>query len=204
MAAEHAQDIIARARSLTSTADAIALYRDWAATYDRDVFERAGVFGSRRVADLLVEHVVDRRTAVVDLGCGTGAVGVRLREHGFNVVDGFDISTEMMDVAAAKGIYRNLRVVDLKQPLPPTLPLAYGAVVSAGTFTTGHVGSEVVPMIAALLAPGGVLACAVGQPVWPAFEAALGPAGLPVLRGELEAIRPGGGPETVMVVARRR
>jgi len=193
---------IARARALTSTREAVALYREWAATYDRDVFERAGITGSRRVADLLAEHVAERDVSVVDLGCGTGAVAARLREHGFARVDGFDVSPEMLEVAAGKGLYRSLRIVDLKRPLPPDVPLGYGAVVSAGTFTHGHVGSEAVPVVAALLARGGVLACGVAGPLWPPFEAALAAAGFAVLRSVLEPIRAGGSPETFMVVAR--
>jgi predicted TPR repeat methyltransferase len=195
--------LLARARALRTTQEAIALYRDWAATYDRDVFERAGVIGSGRIADLLAEHVPDRATTVVDLGCGTGAVAARLREHGFAAIDGFDISPEMLAVADGKALYRTLRVVDLKKPLPPETPAGYGAAVSAGTFIAGHVGAEVVPAIARLLAKGGALACVVGAPLWPSFEAALTTERFDILRAALEPIRAGGAPEAFMVLARR-
>jgi predicted TPR repeat methyltransferase len=194
--------LIKRARALTSPAEAVALYRDWAATYDRDVFERARVTGSRRVADLLAAHVADRATAVVDIGCGTGAVGEGLRHHGFATVDGIDISPAMLEVAAAKGLYRSLHVVDLTRPYSPAT--RYGAAVSAGTFTCGHVGADVVPTLAALLEPGGVLACAIGQPLWPAFERALEGADFTIVEAALEAIRPAAPPESMMLVARRR
>ncbi|MEJ7801630.1 MAG: hypothetical protein WKF60_13995 [Ilumatobacter sp.] len=69
---DDAPHALARARRLTSTAEATALYDDWAARYDHDVFEVLGVTGSSRVADLLTERVGDRSLEVVDLGCGTG------------------------------------------------------------------------------------------------------------------------------------
>jgi len=199
---DEAAALIKRARALTSPAEAVALYRDWAPTYDRDVFERVGVNGSRRVADRLATHVADRATAVVDLGCGTGAVGEGLRHHGYTAVDGVDISPAMLEVAAAKGLYRSLCVVDLSRPY--TAEARYGAAVSASTFTSGYVGAAVVPTLAALLTPGGVLACAIGQLLWPAFEPALDPNGFTIVQSALEAIRPGGPLETVMLVARRR
>lgn len=199
---DDAAAMIRRARALASTDEAVALYRDWAPTYDRDVFERARVTGSARVADLLAAHLADRATVIVDLGCGTGAVGARLAEHGFGAIDGLDVSPAMLEVARAKALYRALHVVDLKRPLPAATPRGYGAAVSAGTFTSGHVGAEAVPAIAGLLAPGGVLACAVGGPLWPAFEPALLNAGFAILRQALEPIRAGGPPETVMLVAR--
>lgn len=46
-------DPIARARSLTSVQENEELYREWAATYDRDVFDTLGFKGSHRIADLL-------------------------------------------------------------------------------------------------------------------------------------------------------
>ena len=61
------------------------MYRDWAVHYDLDVFGTLGFTGTDRIVDLLAEHVPDRESAVLDLGCGTGAAGVRLRAHGFTV-----------------------------------------------------------------------------------------------------------------------
>jgi predicted TPR repeat methyltransferase len=71
-------DPIAKARSLASVEESAALYREWAATYDRDVFDTLGFTGSDRIADLLASYMTTRSTELIDLGCGTGAVGVRL------------------------------------------------------------------------------------------------------------------------------
>ena len=104
---------IARARSITSAGEAAAVYRDWAASYDDDVFGRLGFTGSARIAELLVAHLPDRSAPVLDLGCGTGAVGVRLAELGVTTIDGVDLSPEMLAIAEQTGAYRTLSVADL-------------------------------------------------------------------------------------------
>lgn len=183
-------DPLAAARRLSSTADAIDLYARWAERYDHDVFDRMRVIGSRRIADLLAEHLPDRTTPVVDLGCGTGAVGVRLAEHGFTRLTGLDLSHEMLTVAGRTGAYEELVIADLNGP--PTISGGFGGCVSAGTFTTGHVLAGAVPHLLALLRPGATLAWVVAPPVWPAFEDGLEAAGVAIRSCEQEPIRAGG------------
>ncbi len=195
-----------QARALTSPAEAVVLYREWAQQYDHDVFATAGFTGSSRIADLLVEHMqrhgVAANTPILDLGCGTGAVGVRLHEHGCTVIDGLDISSEMLAIATSKQVYRNLSVADLTQPVASGE--RYRACVSAGTFTSGHVGPSSVEHLAALLVDDAVVAWVVATTVWPSFEEAFVGAGLTLLGREVEPIRRGGAPEAVMALAIKR
>ena len=74
---------VARARAARSAGETVAAYREWAARYDDDVFGALGFTGSARIADLLASHLDERDGAVLDLGCGTGAVGVRLQRPRF-------------------------------------------------------------------------------------------------------------------------
>jgi predicted TPR repeat methyltransferase len=194
-------DPISRARSLADPDAARDLYDDWAATYDHDVFAALGFTGSDRIAELLAEHLPGRDRPVLDLGCGTGAVGVRLAELGFTTIDGVDLSPEMVALAATKGVYRELTVLDLTATVLD-LPAGRAALVSAGTFTTGHVGPEVVPRVLDLLAPGGAVAWVIGASVWPAFAPVLKRLPLKVLHSDLEPIRRDGDAEGVMYVAR--
>ncbi|MBI5088647.1 MAG: class I SAM-dependent methyltransferase [Actinobacteria bacterium] len=196
-----ASDRVARARSLRSATEAVDLYRDWADEYDHDVFDVLGFTGTARVADLLAVHMPDRTAPVVDLGCGTGGAGARLAEHGFAVVDGVDISPEMLEVASRRGVYRHLSVADLNQPLQ--VAGAYAGSVSAGTFTGGHVGADAVAGIATVLAPGAVVAWVVAEPLWPAFHDAMRDCGFDVRQADLEPVRRDGPPEARMVVAAR-
>src|SRR3954462_2181023 len=124
-------DRIARARSLYSVEDEAKLYEIWASTYDDDVFGESGFTGSMRIAELLATFLPDPDSAVIDLGCGTGAVGRRLAQLGVTTVDGVDLSPEMLAVAARTGVYRSLTVADLNA-IPGDLNASYAASVSAG------------------------------------------------------------------------
>jgi SAM-dependent methyltransferase len=194
-------DPVRRARSLSTAEQAAALYAEWAPTYDDDVFGKLGFTGSARIAELLASVLTDPTLPVIDLGCGTGAVGRRLAQLGVAVVDGVDLSPEMLVVAAESGAYRRLMVADLNalEDLPSAL---YGASVSAGTFTTGHVGPEVVPRLLELLRPEGIVAWVIATAVWPRFEPVLATSELDILHQSIEAIRHDGPPEAVMFVAR--
>jgi SAM-dependent methyltransferase len=196
-------DSVARARSLSGVDEAARFYGEWAASYDDDVFGRLGVIGSARIAELLAGVLVDRRQPVVDLGCGTGAVGARLAELGVTTVDGVDVSPEMLAVAASTGAYRRVTVADLNDP-PTELDRSYAAAISAGTFTSGHVGPAAVPRLLGLLRPGGVIAWVIGSTVWHGFQPVLATNEFDVLHHALEPIRRDGPPEAVMFVARLR
>jgi predicted TPR repeat methyltransferase len=194
-------DPVARARSLSSVQEAAALYAEWASTYDDDVFGELGFTGSARIAELLASVLPDPSEPVLDLGCGTGAVGRRLGQLGVTTVDGVDLSPEMIAVASRTGAYRHLVVGDLNA-LPNRLDAPYAASVSAGTFTTGHVGPGAVPRLLELLRPRGLVAWVIGATVWRRFEPVLASTELDVLHQALEPIRRDAPPEAVMFVAR--
>ncbi|MGN6585224.1 MAG: methyltransferase domain-containing protein [Rhizobiaceae bacterium] len=68
---------------------------------------------------------------VADLGCGTGLMGERLRDR-TALLEGFDISAEMLKRAEAKGIYDRLEKADLNDFLPEGG--AYDLVTAADVF----------------------------------------------------------------------
>jgi trans-aconitate methyltransferase len=194
-------DPVRRARSISNPEQAAALYAEWAPTYDADVFGDLGFTGSARIAELLVDFLPDPTQPVIDLGCGTGAVGRRLAQLGVTTIDGVDLSPEMLAIAARSGAYRRLAVADLNalddQPYG-----SYAASASAGTFTTGHVGAEVVPRLLELLRPEAIVAWVIADAVWPPFARVLAASPLAVLHQAAEPIRRDGPPEAVMFVAR--
>jgi len=96
-------DPLERARSISTAEEATQLYAEWAATYDEDVFGALGVIGSARIAELLVGALTDPAQPVVDLGCGTGAVGQRLTQLGVTTIDGIDLSPEISPSPRAPG-----------------------------------------------------------------------------------------------------
>ena len=169
---ERSRTQVERARALASPAEAKALYRDWASVYDADVYDTLKVTGTARIAALLASHLTDRSASIVDLGCGTGAAGAELKRAGFAHIDGIDLSPEMLSVARSKAIYRHLFAADLLAPLA-IADNAYDAAISAGTFTTGHVGASAMPEIVRIVRPQGLIACVIAQSFWQAggFEA---------------------------------
>ncbi|TVQ52979.1 MAG: class I SAM-dependent methyltransferase [Rhodobacteraceae bacterium] len=148
------------------------LYADWAATYD-DAFAAAYDYVYPAQVAALYAGRADRAAPVLDVGAGTGLVGRALRQHGVETVDGLDLSPEMLAVARARGGYRDLIEADLLKPLP--FPDgAWGGIVSAGTFTLGHLGPSPLGELARVAAPGALLVIGVNARHYRAdgFEAA--------------------------------
>lgn len=145
-----------RAYSIEGPDGARDLYRDWASSYDKDFGAAYGFVMPREVARIFLAES-EGHTPILDVGAGTGLVATHL---GGAAVDGLDISPEMLEVARAKGLYRNLIEADLTGPLP--LPDdAYGGVISSGTFTHGHVGPGCLPELLRVAKPGALFACTV-------------------------------------------
>ena len=149
-------------------------YAEWSSSYDDHMVGELGYISPDRIARMLADHLDDVSIPVLDIGCGTGLTSVYLAEQGFRAIDGIDITPEMLERAKARGIYRNLIRADLTQPLDLD-DGSYGAAVSSGTFTCGHVGPEPLPEIVRVLRPGGLMAITIHQDLWEAkgFKALL-------------------------------
>jgi predicted TPR repeat methyltransferase len=155
-----------------STEDVARRYDDWADTYEA---EMASV-GYRHPAiclALLARHLPRGATPVLDAGAGTGLVGQWLEILGYPGPEALDISAGMLEIAARKAVYATLHRGALGEDLP--FPNGcYAGVVSAGVFTTGHVGAEALPELLRVTRPGGVLVLTVKETIWTGgFEYAL-------------------------------
>lgn len=175
------------AYALRTPADNRRFYAGWAASYDADFASRMAYRTPQLVAQAFV--VTGGEGPVLDVGAGTGLVGVALAAEGVAPVDGIDLSPEMLALARGKGCYRHLVQADLTQPLPP-LHGPFAGLVSAGTFTHGHLGPAALAPLLDMLRPGAVLAFTVHEGVWEVmgFPAALSALPLSGLRTVREAI----------------
>ena len=143
---------VTAAYALRTPEDSVRLYRDWAGTYEDGFAAEQDYVYPQRLAEFYAAEA-DPGEPVLDVGAGTGLVGRALRTLGVETVDGLDISPDMLEVARARGGYRALIEADVTRPLS-IADGAYGGLVSAGTFTHGHVGPDPLPELLRTVAEG--------------------------------------------------
>src|SRR5262249_34320763 len=84
-------------------------YAEWVRTYEQIVQDEMDL------------HLLDRLKTidwsglclVLDLACGTGRIGQWLKRRCAALIDGIDITPEMLEVARGKDVYRTLHVADV-------------------------------------------------------------------------------------------
>jgi predicted TPR repeat methyltransferase len=170
-----AHRLLARAYALQDARQSLALYRDWATTYDRTMLGGLGYVSPLRTARMLAAVLPLRQARVLDVGCGTGLAAIELAKRQWLRLDGLDVSPQMLDVAQKRGVYERLCLADLNRPLPfPSL--RYDALICTGTFTHGHVGAGCLTELLRVLRPGGHFAFTVHRDVLHSmgFAAAIG------------------------------
>lgn len=131
------------AYSVVTPEDNKNLYRNWANTYDTDFAQQRGYQYPDRLADIHAEYQRIEDAPILDVGAGTGLVAQAIKSKGFDgEIDAIDISSEMLEKSQSKGLYQKYIQADLTQTLP-IVDEQYGALLSVGTFTQGHVGPQV-------------------------------------------------------------
>ncbi|MEO8751334.1 MAG: tetratricopeptide repeat protein [Casimicrobiaceae bacterium] len=91
---------------------------------------------------------------ILDLGCGTGQVGVALRAQVRSLV-GVDVSPKMLQQAAAQGIYDETHVGEIHAFLRAAPSHAFDAVIAADVFVYIGALEEVFLETTRVLRPGG-------------------------------------------------
>lgn len=155
------------AYSVKTPDDNIRLYKDWAESYESEFTVPRGYVYPDRIAEIYASNATDTDGPILDVGAGTGLVGEALRKQTSEPVDGIDISDEMLAVSETKGVYRNLIQADLTA----TVDLEddnYGAIVSAGTFTHGHVGPTAFHELLRVAKPGALFVIGINATVFDA------------------------------------
>ena len=147
-----------------STADVAALYDKWAETYDAEMAQ-AGYRHPSICLALLARHLPKGAAPLLDAGAGTGLIGEWLRIMGYPRVEALDISEGMLKVAERKGCYSAFHVLALGGALP-FADNAFAGVISAGVFTSGHVGAEGLDELIRITRPGGVIVLTVKNTLW--------------------------------------
>ena len=135
------------AYALEKPDDHLDYYREFAAYYDRSFAEALGYIYPQAIASVLAA-CRPGDGPVLDIGCGTGLVATAIHTQApQTVIHGVDLSPEMLEKARAKDAYAALFAADLTGDISH-LPDGYAGIVSAGTFTHGHLGPG--PLLALL------------------------------------------------------
>jgi SAM-dependent methyltransferase len=152
--------------------DAVAgLYDKWSATYDAEMAQ-VGYRHPTIALALLARHLPKGAAPLLDAGAGTGLIGQWLQIMGYPRVEALDISEGMLAVAKTKNCYDAFYLLGLGGPLP-FADGQYAGIVSAGVFTSGHVGFEGLDELIRSCAGGGVIVLTVKGTLWDDGFAAL-------------------------------
>lgn len=141
-------------------------YADWAEKYDHDtsdlqysaVGNAAHLLTTLPDSDLLTMDPADKGIKIMDAGCGTGLLATELQSRGYTYIDGFDLSEEMVDLAARLNIYNELHPnVDINLPIKKSWQHFYDCTVCVGVLTPGHAAPEALSQLVAMTKPGGLI-----------------------------------------------
>ena len=152
-----------KAYNLSSPEDNVDFYRGWAEDYDTDFAGGMDYILPCHVATQFIKF--NGKGPVLDVGAGTGLLGIEISKLNKIEMHATDISEEMLLVAEKKGIYSKSIVGDLTKGLP-ILDNTYNGIVSSGTFTHGHVGPEALFEITRILSKGGLAVLSVNSKHW--------------------------------------
>ena len=158
-------DIHVKILTAASTDELMEVYDGWADRYDRELLEDWGYTSPQKAVQLLLDAMGSPELTVLDAGCGTGLVGVLLKEAGMSSLTGIDYSSGMLAEAEKKGVYDALHTMDMNLPL--TLPShSFDAVTCIGTFTSTHVKPSALHELVRVTRRDGVLVFTVRDDYW--------------------------------------
>jgi len=153
------------AYSLKTPDDSIKLYKKWAQTYDQDFAINSNYLSPIKISSFFNKHARNTDTPILDVGAGTGLVGKCLYKTGNKKIIGIDISSEMLEQARLKECYSFLVEADITKKIP-FKNNSIGAIVSAGTFTHGHVGPDAIDELLRITKPGGLFVLSINSKVF--------------------------------------
>ena len=169
-----ANEFLENAYTLKTPKDNINYYKEFSKIYDDTFVKSLDYIYPKSVALEFYNHYVSEGE-ICDIGCGTGLVGQELYSLNSNfIIDGFDISSDMISFAKTKNIYRDFYNVDLTKPIK-NITNNYSGLISVGTFTHGHLGPNSIANLLSIVKKGALLTIGINALHYrkKGFEAAL-------------------------------
>ncbi|NOU00461.1 MAG: tetratricopeptide repeat protein [Gallionella sp.] len=99
---------------------------------------------------------------VLDLGCGTGLIGVAFKPYARQLV-GVDLSSKMLKKAQQRSLYDRLECLDLLGMMHNESASSYEVIIAADVFVYLGKLDEIVGEVKRLLCPGGIFAFSVEE-----------------------------------------
>jgi ubiquinone/menaquinone biosynthesis C-methylase UbiE len=143
------------------------VYRKWAIAYDHDNYDKLGTVSQPLSVQMFQIYVKNQDDRILDVGCGTGLVGMELAKAGFTNYDGIDISQEMLNIAKDKN-YSGLFEGSLNTGLP-FKDNEYDAILCVGVFTHGHVRADRLTELVRVVKSGGIICFTVNENVYSSY-----------------------------------
>ena len=151
---------VATVPAITASAFVAALFDDYADRFETQLLQKLRYAVPEELASLVLAELgrrnLDRLAHAIDLGCGTGLMGERLRRH-VSFLEGVDLSAGMIEACGRKSIYDALAQAELTAFLGGHA----GAVDLVTAADVLNYCGELSPVLAAaarVLAPGGLIA----------------------------------------------
>jgi len=151
----------------------VEYYDQLATDYDTVVVEKWGYKMPKKVAAMCANELQVPLTAkLLDLGCGSGLVGVEMRKLGYTgTMTGVDMSKTSLDVSKKRNIYQRLQVGNLSESLVPSVVPREGMFdLAMCVGTTSYLSPEVLAGWSKLIRPGGLIVLTHKTEVWKKWE----------------------------------
>ena len=114
-------------------------YKKWAPYYEYHITDM-GWSAPKLCVDLLNNNTnLNMNYSILDVGVGTGLVGLELKKIGYNgILDGCDISPDMLKIADEKKFYNNLIEMNVED-MSNIKDNSYDAILCVGALNFGHI-----------------------------------------------------------------
>lgn len=138
------------------------LFDDYADKFDTHLVQALKYEAPGKLVEFVVKHLAPTagKWDVLDLGCGTGLVGVAIAPLARQLV-GVDLSGRMLEKARERNLYQRLEQLEMVTMMRNEQASSFDVIIAADVFVYLGKLDEIIGEIKRLLRPGGVFAFSV-------------------------------------------
>ena len=137
-----------------------SVFDGYAEKFDTHLQQVLNYEAPEKLVALVTQHSTpstEKKWRVLDLGCGTGLVGLAIAPFARQLV-GVDLSVKMLEKAHARNLYQRLERADLLTMMQSEKASSYDVIIAADVFIYLGKLDEIISEVKRLLCPGGVFA----------------------------------------------